>query len=894
MIRSLFAASGLLVRRRLRRDVALLLVWTLLLSFASVLAIAIPRALVDTTDEAARQAIDRLTAESDILLTGTVGLVPQGAASANQIVKLAASAPGDLPPALNALTSTASASVLTPRMDVATTDGSRLAVQVAMLTDEQAGQFRVQGRMPRDNPDAVEVVMSEPSAEAANLEIGSTFGMGYGVAKLQVLVVGLIVPNDPASLDVEPCLPVWCDLPHLWQPDELVSEQLERTPSITVLAKPADVDRVADLTIEPTDAIVRIRPHGDNATSAILTQAIFEAKGLQSIAAELTAGTPVAIAIRTRFADSFDSLEAETRAAVAQISLAVSGLLGVAATVLVLLSRLLIGRRQAELRLERARGASIPSVILRSLIESLLVTVVGVGFGLALASELVPGGVVDLAPVIAIAVVALVAAPVQAALAARSGTRRQPANRSDRADIASRAKIRRLVVEGAILVVAAAALYALRSRGVSSGRIDGVDPLVVVAPLLFALVVTLVLIRVNPFVMRLLARVGGRSRGAVGVLGAAQAGRSLPVLPVLALTLAFALALSGGLLLDTVRSGQLDASWQRVGADVRVSGEVTEEQVAEVAAAPGVSSAGSFVSTGGIEIAGAGTFIIATVVAVDQGYADVVTALPDDPGVGTTAERSALYDLGDADRIPIVVSSALLPRLTGNDLTLRYEGSNVPVEIVGVEDAGPRGYVSGPFVYIDRTALAERATEPVQATTLLVMGDGAAAAVKPLDLPTLDREAWLADRQGLALVGGVTTIMGWASAAVALLSLVALIATVLATSRGRGRTLSLLRTLGMRAKFGWWLALAELGPVVGAALVAGALAGIGIVATIGPALGLRVLAGGVDDPRLRIDPVIVAAVAGGAILLLAIAVVVEMIAHRRDRLSEVLRVGETV
>jgi putative ABC transport system permease protein len=890
VIRSLFAASGMLVRRRFRRDLGLLIVTALLLSFATLLAIAIPRSLESTIDSAARQAIDAVDEEADLVFTATVGTVVQGAGTSQQILDIAREAPGLLPPALNALTSEASATVITPRTTVKTDDGSRLNVQVALLTDEQASQFRVQGRVPRDDSPRIEVVISQETADTAHLKIGSVLPIGFGVAALDLVVVGIIVPNDPASIDAEPCLPVWCDLPYLWSPNELVSEDLERTTAITVLADPLSVDKVAALTIEPTDATVRIRTSGENATIDILSQAIVEAKSLQGEASTISGSSPVELTVRTRFGDSFDGLSTEIRAAVAQISLAVAGLLGVAIAVLVLLSRLLIGRRAGELALERARGASIGSMALRSLIESFIVTVVGVGFGLALATELVTSGIADVTPLLIIAAVGVFAAPVQSALAARSVVRRQPANRSDRADNAARARLRRIIIEVAILVVAGAALYTLRSRGVSAGTIDGIDPLVVTAPLLLAIVVTLVVIRLTPPVARLASRLGERSTGALGLLGAAQAGRTAAVLPLLALTLSFALAVSGGLLLDTVRTGQVDASWQRVGADVRVSGEVSESQVSEVATADGVTAAGSFVSEGGIEIAGADTFVVGTVVAVDEGYASVVESLPD-----YSDGPSDLRELGSDDAaLPIVVSSALAPRLTGSDLTLRYAGQNVPVRVVGTENHGPRGYVSGPYIFIDRVALAERANKPLAATTLLVMGSGAAHAVANLDLTTLTRAGWLAERQSSALVSGVTTIMGWSSAAVALLALVTMIATVLATARGRGRTLSLLRTLGMPSRAGWWLALAELGPIVGSALLGGILAGVGIVLAIAPALGLSVLAGGVGDPALLISPVLVIGVAGGALALLAIAVVVEMFAHRRDRLSEVLRVGETV
>jgi putative ABC transport system permease protein len=129
--------------------------------------------------------------------------------------------------------------------------------------------------------------------------------------------------------------------------------------------------------------------------------------------------------------------------------------------------------------------------------------------------------------------------------------------------------------------------------------------------------------------------------------------------------------------------------------------------------------------------------------------------------------------------------------------------------------------------------------------------------------------------------------------AVALLAAVALATTVAAGGRSRSRSLSLLRTLGVQRGFGWVLALAELLPLVVAALVGGALAGAGILVAAGPALGLRLLTGGIGDPSLRVDPATVVLVVAGSLVLCAIAIVADVVAHRRDRPGEVLRVGET-
>jgi putative ABC transport system permease protein len=176
------------------------------------------------------------------------------------------------------------------------------------------------------------------------------------------------------------------------------------------------------------------------------------------------------------------------------------------------------------------------------------------------------------------------------------------------------------------------------------------------------------------------------------------------------------------------------------------------------------------------------------------------------------------------------------------------------------------------------------------------MGPGAERAAAALDVPhrdVLSRTSWLDARQHLALVAGVGRMMAVSAGAAALFALIALIATVLAGARRRARSLSLLRTLGVRSRMAWWLALSEAAPVVVAALVGGIVAGAGIVLVSGPALGLAVLAGGVGEPVLLVSSAVILGVAAGAVAVLAMAIVAAVAAHRRDRLSEVLRVGET-
>jgi putative ABC transport system permease protein len=124
---------------------------------------------------------------------------------------------------------------------------------------------------------------------------------------------------------------------------------------------------------------------------------------------------------------------------------------------------------------------------------------------------------------------------------------------------------------------------------------------------------------------------------------------------------------------------------------------------------------------------------------------------------------------------------------------------------------------------------------------------------------------------------------------------IALLLVVLATAAARNRTVSYLRTLGLAPGRGRLVAVLELGPVVAAAGLAGAVGGVLILLLLRPALGLVALTGGVTDPPLA--PRLAASLGLAAALLLALAgllvlaLAVDGLANRRQRLDAVLRVG---
>ena len=911
VVRSLAASTLLLARRRTRRDAPLLIGWIALLCLAALLALAIPRLVLDTVDRGARVAVAEVGSAADLVLRAGVGdnsTAPE-LVSLAELDELARIVPQNMPEALSRVTGTPSTSVQSPAVRMVREAGAasdvRIEGQFALLgADQQRGLTLVDGRLPAESAEAgeIEVAVSSEAADVASLAVGSVLGATAPVsttvgapASLAARVVGIVASTQPAT--AERCAPEWCDLATMWTPNLKESQAGGSIAEVVLLTPSSGIESVKPLFLDPLPATIRVPLRAERFTSALVEQVIFETDRLEASATSLSEGSTASVDARTDFPEAMRPYANRAAASVAQMSLMIAGLFGTVAAVLLLIGGLLVRRRSADLSLERARGASLGSVAVRGLAESVLLALVGIGGGVALAQMLAPGAVSDPWPLVVVCAVAVLAPPVQALLVARAAWngRRQPANRRDRQQLVGRARGRRIVLEAAVVLVTVAALASVRTRGLVEARTDGTDPLLAAAPLLLAVAVTVVVLRLQPLVVGAATALAARARGAVGLLGAAHAQRSVAVLPLLALTLCAALVVGGSLIVQTVREGQVAASWERVGADVRVEGVFGADAADDVRDAPGVDAASALLSRTTVEVDSGAASAPATVIAVDDGFAGVAARLPDGaaPAQADLARLSAAPGSGDA--LAVLVDERLAARVDIDDAVLVIDDQRIPLRAVATFDGGPDGYLADPFVYVDLSALGALLPDPPAVDTLLVMGKGAAAAAQTVDGATevVTRTEWLDTRREQPLVQGVDRMTQLVVAAVALLAALALVTTVASGSRSRSRSLSLLRTLGVARGFGWVLALAELTPLVVAALVGGAAAGAGILVMVGPALGLRILAGGVGEPALHLDIVTMAAVIVGCLALAAVAIAIDIVAHRRDRPGEVLRVGET-
>jgi putative ABC transport system permease protein len=249
-----------------------------------------------------------------------------------------------------------------------------------------------------------------------------------------------------------------------------------------------------------------------------------------------------------------------------------------------------------------------------------------------------------------------------------------------------------------------------------------------------------------------------------------------------------------------------------------------------------------------------------------------------------------------AGTLPIVVSADLAARLAGRPLSLVLGSAFRRAEVVGTASVSTQGWLPGPVVYADAAAAAADLPELARPNLLLAEGPGADAAARALPGVTAaqlhSRAGWLAQMRGSTLLAEVLRLFWLAIVALAGFAALALLATVLGGARERAGALSTLRTLGLSAGQGRWLVVGELAPLVVAGAGAGAVAGLFTITALGPTLGLVALTGGLGDPALSLRPLFVVGVLGGLVLLFVLAALAEVAVHRRDRLAEVLRVGD--
>jgi putative ABC transport system permease protein len=576
-------------------------------------------------------------------------------------------------------------------------------------------------------------------------------------------------------------------------------------------------------------------------------------------------------------------------------------LIVVGAAVILLAARMIVARREGELTMLRARGGSLWQVAGLMLRGAVVAAGPGVLVGAALTIAVIPGGA-SLAgwPLAAIAVAAALGGPPLIAV----WQHRRPAPASNPARITS-AETRRAarpwrrpVIEVTAVAASVAGLVVLHNQGVPAG--GGTDLYLTITPVLVAIPVVVIMMRLYPLAIRGLLALSARGAGATGFVALSRAARSslTGALPAFALVLALSLATFAGMVNQGINRGEVAASWHATGADVLIQpppggGPIAPDAVKAISAIPGVRHATEAWTTNWFTLFGQPV----TVIAVDPAsYAAVVADTPFSAfpagKIGKAAPGTVL-PLGAT--VPVLASPsalAVLDKGAGQLNTLSAMGP-IKVRVAGLlsdTSALPSG---GPFVVMPLVSLPGPAGAAAP-NMLLATGPAinhtrltaVANRVIPNNIITF-RTSVLAALAGSPLQNGAGLIITLIIAAAAGLGLFIVILGLSLGSAERGLTLARLTVMGHDRTTG--LVMAEAMPAVITAVIAGAVCAVVLPRVIASAIDLSAFTGTSAPVQLQPDALALGLPAAIIIVLALGALAVEARALRRRDISGMLR-----
>jgi putative ABC transport system permease protein len=369
----------------------------------------------------------------------------------------------------------------------------------------------------------------------------------------------------------------------------------------------------------------------------------------------------------------------------------------------------------------------------------------------------------------------------------------------------------------------------------------------------------------------------------VGYLGLARSARAAPAsaLPLLVLVLAVAVGGFVAAVQSSITAARDTGARQAVGADVRLRGDLlTEAAVPAVAEVPGVTAVAA-ASRDGFVGMGAGFDVNIAVITVDAAQYQRVLA---EIGWPVRLPAELLAASPGADPLPVLTWQPV-----DEELTLLIDRVEYPAVSVGEVTGLPRLHTGRSWVLVPRQALAR----PPPIDELLIGGVGAdpaqlrQAVAAEVEVTTLAEQRTELARSGfnrglsaLFVAGLVAALLG---------GLLAVGLSLVVPAAARGRTLSLLRTMGLSASQARGLLLVEVMPVTTLAVAAGAVAGAVMPALLAPALGLTEFTGGTPVP-VAVDLPAVGLLAGLLATFVVGGVLAEAAVNRRLGLGQVLRV----
>lgn len=908
-----------LVAAQNRSELGPLLALTVLVALCAFLLAAAPRHLAAAEAQALRATLDDASAaELELSASST------NEASVRQLDVVDEQLRAGLGPALADRVTSPVRTVVSDLFDTYTVDGEHLRPQpfAWLLLAHQPGLLDdvrwVEGGPPMsprtpgtpgtatvptdDGPvPLVRVALEDAVAEQLDLRVGPPVVLRPlsarpgGVGAFAVQLSGTFERPDPDD-------PRWDYLTQVWEPGE------RYTPDGSLLAEvgAALVDPSQLRALQDVAGTLRYDWHYPVAPSSVTPGSVDEvlAAVRASVADASSATVPVdqptyvepTVTMSSGLVDVLESHQALSRSTAAVVAVVVAGVGAVGLLVLALAALVVVLRRGPVLALARARGGSVPQL--------LGLVVLGVGAAVVpatvvavVAARTVVGSDVGGLDVL---LAALVPLATLVACAGATWWRVHPPRR--------RRAVRPLV-EAGLVGAAVVGVLAERERAdqlAGGGTARGVDPLLAMVPVLVALAVAVVALRVLPPLVRRLgaARAGGP--GLVSFLALTRASRrpAVAAAPLATVLVALGIAVLGTTAVRTVDDAQVSGTWRDVGADYRLEATYfPPESLAAVEALDGVDVvAAAHVRSDAAIVADPEPEQPAVALAVDApAYADLLARAPDSDGStggvdGPAALRDLASDVDPEQPLPVLVTGdagLLLGARAAGEREVDLGGGLGVAEVATstVTERFPLDEGRA-LVVADLAAVQARESAPVRPNTLLVsgtagLGDELADAVSGTgqDTLVLDRRAALERVQSSPFAGSTRDLVALGVLAAAAFAALALALGLVLEGPERRRDLAVLRRLGATRREEVRLAVTEQAPLVLGMLLGGVVAGLLLVLLTLDALGLAPLTGATGPPDPSPAVVATAVLVAGLLGLSVLATAATALAERRRPLS---------
>jgi putative ABC transport system permease protein len=591
----------------------------------------------------------------------------------------------------------------------------------------------------------------------------------------------------------------------------------------------------------------------------------------------------------------------------AMMSISIAGLFVLTVILILMLSALATERQRSGLLLLRHRGASRVQLAMSRALQGLLLTVPSALLAYFAATRLLPG--YSNAPA-RLSTALVLAATVFFVVAASPVLLKDLGGLQLRDRGVATSPGRRLVFEVSMMVLAIAGTVIVRRRG-SVGVTGDLDPLLAVTPVLIAIALGILALRVYPRVISVFASMGSRRRGAVTFVGFRRVLMQPPAvrLSLVVMLVAVAVATLASITRFAINHGQIQSTWLETGAAYRIdepnpanplTGDPDLGVVESVEAlAFGVRFPVARPSGGSEGVPTA----IDLLFLETRNYAAVTAGTPADAHFAPYMTEPLFVGAGtEGDPLPIIASQAWDGQqpAVGENLIVNIGARDVHLVVAEVRESFPGMPGERAFAVADIRHL-EGLVSPAlsRPTVLYINAPPAAAADLSREVETQTLTGVLTaqsllfsevhdDRFAVGLEGSLTAAFWLAT----VFSVVAALSSLALAAWTRRRDFGYMRTQGLTFRQAGWLTVIEQLPAILFAVVVGSIAGVTAAHVLAPAIDVSAFTGSELDIGMPIDIGPTVLVATGILVGLSLATSIFGYTRRREHLGELLRMGD--